>query len=95
VDYEAVDPKGICFSLVATDGGGGQNTIQAVVTITNVNDVQPIWDCANRDFNNEYKQGAPCFYDDELRADTLVDYLVLTVLSTDGDTINSEQENNT
>jgi hypothetical protein len=25
----------------------------------------------------------------------LVDYLVLTVLSTDGDTINSEQENNT
>ena len=71
----------------------GRATTQGIVTITNVNDVRPKWECNTatlREFNSEYVAGSPCFYNDELRPDVLIDYHVLTILSTDGDSANSE-----
>ncbi|KAK2148145.1 hypothetical protein LSH36_512g01007 [Paralvinella palmiformis] len=86
LDYEAINPKYVYFNIRATDGGGLSTIMSANVTITNVNDVRPVWQCnsdALRDFNDQYVVGAPCFYNEELRSDILVDYEVLTISSTD------------
>jgi len=86
LDYEAINPKYVYFNIRATDGGGLSTIVSANVTITNVNDVRPVWQCnsdALRDFNDQYVVGAPCFYNEELRSDILVDYEVLTISSTD------------
>ena len=93
IDYEAINPKDVYFNIRATDGGGLSSIINAKVTITNVNDIRPVWQCnsdALRDFNDQYVAGEPCFYNDELRSDIMVNYEVLSIKATDVDSVNSK-----
>ena len=92
VDYETYTI--ITFDVIATDKGTnpiGPNIGRAPVTITilDVNDKRPVWDCSNRydPLDEPYEPNPQCFYNMELRDNTLVDYLVLELSAWDVDTV--------
>ncbi len=67
-------------------------TEQANVTIyvTDVNDNRPYWLCDDRPPDEPYIEHHPCFYNEELRSDTLVGFQFMQVYADDVDEVSSE-----
>lgn len=86
IDYEAY--TNISFDILASDlGTPSLSSVPSPVTvhITDVNDNYPQWNCSARPTTDPYLPSQPCFYNLELRADTLIGYKVQQLLSTDLD----------
>ena len=87
IDYEA--HTSIDFEVVTTDSGvsslSGSASVR--VTITDVNDNRPVFSCINKNDAEYYEAGEECFYNLEVRSDSLIEYTIMKITATDADKI--------
>jgi len=84
VDYEEL--REIDFLALASDGVF-EDTVPVTITIQDVNDNRPVFDCSNRVDNELYTPDYDCFYNLQLLDNTLLGYNTLTLNATDIDTV--------
>ena len=90
INYEA--HRSIDFEVVATDSGvsslSGSASVR--VTITDVNDNRPEFSCVNKNDVEYYEAGEECFYNLEVRSDSLIGCTIMKITATDADKITRE-----
>ena len=75
--------------MVATDSGSPALSSSASVriTITDVNDNRPNFSCINKEDDDYYEAREDCFYNLEVRSDSLTGYTIMAITATDADRI--------
>ena len=93
VNYEAY--RSVDFDVVATDSGSPSLSSSASVriTITDVNDNRPKFSCINKEDAEYYEAGEDCFYNLEVRCDSLTGYTIMAITARDADSITSKLGN--
>ena len=87
MDYETYTM--IEFEVLTQDDGlpTKQNITTVTIYINDMNDMHPEYQCVGRAVDDPYPPLQDCFYNLELRSDTLVGHEVLQLLATDNDTV--------
>ncbi len=87
IDYEIY--KNARFTITAIDGGVPAFTaeVEVDINIVDVNDNKPRFECSNKDDGHLYQPNEECFYNLELRSDTLVGHTFLELPVSDIDEV--------